>query len=89
LASSALVGRSPVFRQPGTVPQYSRTAWETAYIEPGSPWENGYVESFNGKLHAELLKGEIFYTLAEAKIVIDRAMAETLQHQATTFGTRL
>jgi putative transposase len=43
----------------------------TAYIEPGSPWENGYVESFNGKLRDELLNGEIFYTLAEAKIVIE------------------
>jgi putative transposase len=44
----------------------------TAYIEPGSPWENGYVESFNGKLRDELLNGEIFYTLAEAKIVIEQ-----------------
>ena len=41
----------------------------TAYIEPGSPWENGYCESFNGKLRDELLNGEIFYTLKEAKIV--------------------
>ncbi len=40
--------------------------------EPGSPWENGYVESFNGKLRDELLNGEIFYTLAEAKIVIEQ-----------------
>ena len=45
---------------------------KTAYIEPGSPWENGYVESFNGKLRDELLNGEIFYTLAEAKIVIEQ-----------------
>ena len=44
---------------------------KTAYIEPGSPWENGYVESFNGKLRDELLNGEIFYTLNEAKIVIE------------------
>jgi putative transposase len=43
----------------------------TAYIEPGSPWENGYCESFNGKLRDELLNGEIFYTLNEAKIVIE------------------
>jgi putative transposase len=40
------------------------------FIEPGSPWENGYCESFNGKLGDELLNGEIFYTLNEAKIVI-------------------
>jgi putative transposase len=45
---------------------------KTAYIEPGSPWENGYVESFNGKLRDELLNGEIFYSLAEAKIVIEQ-----------------
>jgi putative transposase len=43
---------------------------KTLYIEPGSPWENGYCESFNGKLRDELLNGEIFYTLKEAKAVI-------------------
>ena len=42
-----------------------------AYIEPGSPWENGYCESFNSKLRDELLKGEIFYTLQEAKVIIE------------------
>jgi transposase InsO family protein len=42
----------------------------TLYIEPGSPWENGYCESFNGKLRDELLNGEIFYSLKEAKAVI-------------------
>jgi transposase InsO family protein len=45
---------------------------ETLFIEPGSPWENGYVESFNGKLRDELLDREIFYTLTEPKIVIER-----------------
>jgi putative transposase len=44
----------------------------TAYIEPGSPWENGYCESFNSKLRDELLKGEIFYTLKEAQIVSEK-----------------
>ena len=44
----------------------------TLYIEPGSPWENGYIESFNGKLRDELLNGEIFYTLTEAKVLIER-----------------
>jgi putative transposase len=43
----------------------------TAYIEPGSPWENGYIESFNSKLRDELLDGEVFYSLAEAKVVIE------------------
>jgi len=45
---------------------------KTLYIEPGSPWENGYIESFNGKLQDELLKREIFYTLKEAKVLIER-----------------
>ena len=45
---------------------------ETLFIEPGSPWENGYVESFNGKLRDELLDREIFYTLTEAQILIER-----------------
>jgi transposase InsO family protein len=44
---------------------------KTLFIEPGSPWENGYVESFNGKLRDELLNREIFYTLAEAKVLIE------------------
>lgn len=44
----------------------------TLYIEPGSPWENGYNESFNGKLRDELLNGEIFYTLREAQVLIER-----------------
>ncbi len=44
----------------------SRVGVKTLFIEPGSPWENGYVESFNGKLRDELLNGEVFYTLNEA-----------------------
>ena len=44
----------------------------TLYIEPGSPWENGYVESFNGKLRDELLNVEIFDTLWEAKVLVER-----------------
>jgi putative transposase len=44
----------------------------TAYIEPGSPWENGYNESFNGKLRDELLNREIFYTLREAQVLIEQ-----------------
>ncbi len=46
------------------------------YIEPGSPWENGYCESFNGKLRDECLNGEIFYSLKEAQIVIERWRVE-------------
>jgi hypothetical protein len=44
---------------------------KTAFIEPGSPWENGYCENFNSKLRDELLDGEIFYSLAEARIVVE------------------
>ena len=44
---------------------------KTAYIEPGSPWENGYCESFNARFRDELLNGEIFYTLKEAQIIIE------------------
>jgi putative transposase len=44
---------------------------KTLYIAPGSPWENGYNESFNGSLRDELLNGEIFYSLTEAKVLIE------------------
>ena len=49
-----------------------RVGAETLYITPGSPWENGYIESFNGKLSHELLEREIFYSLHEAKVLIER-----------------
>ena len=49
-----------------------RLGVKTLFSEPGSPWENGYVESFNGKLRDELLDGEIFYTLFEAKVLTAR-----------------
>ena len=49
-----------------------RVGVRTLFIEPGSPWENGYVESFNGKLADELLEREVFYTLHEAKVLIER-----------------
>jgi transposase InsO family protein len=45
---------------------------KTAYIEPGSPWENGYIESFNARFRDELLNGEIFYSLREAQILIEQ-----------------
>ena len=47
-----------------------RLGVKTLFIEPGSPWENGYIESFNGKLRDELLNREIFTTLTEAKVLI-------------------
>jgi len=48
-----------------------RLGVRTLFIEPGSPWENGYMESFNGKMRDELLNGEIFYTLEEARTIIE------------------
>jgi len=49
-----------------------RVEVRTLYIEPGSPWENGYIESFNGKLRDELLNLEVFDTLYEAKVLIEQ-----------------
>jgi len=49
-----------------------RLGVKTLYIEPGSPWENGYIESFNGKLRDELLNGEIFDTVTEARVIIEQ-----------------
>ena len=46
----------------------AKVACPTAYIEPGSPWKNGYCESFNARFRDELLNGEIFYSLREAQI---------------------
>ena len=43
----------------------------TLFIEPGSPWENGYCESFNGKLRDELLDREVFHSLREAQVLIE------------------
>ena len=48
------------------------TGATTAYIEPGSPWENGYCESFNSKLRDEFLNGEIFYSLKEIRVLAER-----------------
>ena len=50
----------------------NRIGVKTLFIEPGSPWENGYIESFNGKLRDELLNREIFTTLTEAKVLIEQ-----------------
>ena len=50
---------------------FGRIGVKTLYIEPGSPWENGYCESLNSKLRDELLNGEIFTTLREAQVLIE------------------
>ena len=50
----------------------NRLGVKTLFIEPGSPWENGYIESFNDKLRDELLNREVFYSLTEAKVLIEK-----------------
>ena len=51
---------------------FERIGVQTLFIEPGSPWENGYNESFNGKLRDELLNGEVFCSMKEARILIEQ-----------------
>jgi transposase InsO family protein len=58
-----------------------RIGVKTLFIEPGSPWENGYVESFIGKLRDEVLNGEVFDTLLEARVVIEDWRREYNQHR--------
>ena len=58
----------------------AKTGVRTHFIEPGSPWENGYVESFNGKLRDECLNGEVFETLLVAQLLIKR-----WRHESNTF----
>jgi len=56
----------------------SRVGAKTLFIERGSPWENGYVKSFNGKFRDECLNGETFDTVLDAKVLIDRWQAASL-----------
>jgi len=80
LADLFLMHGPPMFIRSDNGPEFiairlrnwlSKLKVKTLYIEPGSPWENGYIESFNARLRDELLNGEIFYTLNEAKVVLD------------------
>ncbi len=59
-------------RHDDVLERLAKVGVKTLFIEPGSPWENGYVESFNGKLRDELLAREQFDTLREAKVLIER-----------------
>jgi len=61
----------PEFTARGIRRWLARIGVKTLFIERGSPWENGYVESFNGKLRDELLNREIFTTLTEARVLIE------------------
>ena len=80
LADAMLFKGTPVFIRSDNGPEMiakvlrqwlSGLGTKSQYIEPGSPWENGYCESFNGKLRDECLNGEIFYSLKEAQTVIE------------------
>ena len=62
----------PEFIAKGLRKWLAGTGAKTAYIEPGSPWENGYCESFNSKLRDEFLNGEIFYSLKEVQVLAER-----------------
>ncbi len=68
----ATIGDGPEFIADIVRNWISAVGAKTAYIEPGSPWENGYCESFNARLRDELLNGEVFYTLKEAQIIIEQ-----------------
>jgi len=67
----------------------NRLGVKTMFIEPGSPWENGYIESFNGKLRDELLNREVFTTLEEARVLIEQWRREYNQVRPhSTLGYR-
>jgi len=67
----------------------NRLGVKTMFIEPGSPWENGYIESFNGKLRDELLNREVFTTLEEARVLIEQWRREYNQIRPhSTLGYR-
>ena len=81
LADLFIARGTPGFVRSDNGPEFVATAvkgWiggvgaKTTFIEPGSPWENGYVESFNGKLRDELLNAEVFNTLLEARVLIEQ-----------------
>ena len=69
----------PEFTAKAIISWLNRIGVKTLFIEPGSPWENGYIESFNGKLRDELLNREIFTTLTEAKVLIEQWRRECNQ----------
>lgn len=80
LAELFIMHGTPVYIRSDNGPEFvaelirgwlQRLGVQTLFIEPGSPWENGYIESFNGKLRYELLDGEIFDTILEAKVVTE------------------
>jgi len=80
LAKQFLIRGQPKFIRSDNGPEFiaeklrewlSSLEVKTLYIEPGSPWENGYCESFNGRMRDEFLNGEIFYSLKEAQVLVE------------------
>ncbi len=89
--AQALPARKRPDRRKGLAQRLAQVGAKTLFIEPGSPWENGYCELFNGKLRDELLNGEIFYSLKEAQVVIEqwRRHYNTIRpHSALNYGRR-
>jgi putative transposase len=70
---------SPEFTAKAVRKWLARLGVKTLFLEPGSHWGNGYIESFNGKLRDELLNREIFTTLEEAKVLIEQWQRENNQ----------
>ena len=80
----------PEFTAKAIIGWLNRPGVKTLFIGPGRPWENGYTESFNGKLRDELLNREVFYTLAEAKVLIEQWRKEYNQirsHSSSGYRT--
>ena len=84
------IRRRPRYIRSDNGPQFASKAvrrWlgaskvQTLFIGPGSPWENGYIESFNGKLRYECLDGELFLSLAEARYIVDRWRMDYNHHR--------
>ena len=67
-------------------PWLANTGAKTLYIEPGSPWENGYCESFNSTLRDEFLNGEIFYFIKELRVLAERWRVPLQHRQAALFA---
>ena len=61
----------PEFIAKQLVKWFKTLSLQPLFIEPGSPWENGFIESFNARMRDELLNGEIFFTLLEARVIIE------------------
>jgi putative transposase len=95
LAELFVARRAPTYIRSDNGAEFTATAvreWlgrlgvKTLFIAPASPWENGYIEAFNGKLRDELLDREIFYTLGEAKVLIERWRHEYNTIRPATFA---